>query len=341
MDAYGTTNGQILGWDGVSYDPERVNILKNLVFLRIDALLSGELRADDLKVFVKQEAHKLSKLQSGAVRLISAVSLVDTMIDRILFGWLGRAVLANACRTPCMVGWSPVRGGWRLLHRRFKNRPAVCLDKGTWDWTVPDFIVDIWLEVLMGLAIGASPEWKLLAKMRFRALFEEACFRFEDGTRVFQPYKGVMKSGCYLTIILNSLAQSALHYIANSRLGRPMVENQPYTIGDDTVQDSFERLDEYVQILESFGVIVKGAKVRHHVEFAGFAYDGNTCWPAYWQKHLFNLSHTPVLSEVLLSYQYLYVHEPVMYEFLVRLAREVGPAAFLPREVAVDIMDYE
>lgn len=341
MDAYGTTNGEILGWDGVSYDPERVNVLKNLVFLRIDSLLGGELRHDDLKVFVKQEAHKLRKLQDGAVRLISAVSLVDTMIDRILFGWLGRAVLANVCRTPCMVGWSPVRGGWRLVHRRFKDKPVVCLDKGSWDWTVPDFIVDIWLEVVKGLAIGASTEWSILVEMRFRALFTEARFRFDDGTVVHQPHKGVMKSGCYLTIILNSLGQSALHYLANSRLGRPMAENQPYTIGDDTVQDSFEGIEDYTKVLESFGIIVKGAKVKHHVEFAGFAYDGITCWPAYWQKHLFNVAHTPVLAEVLNSYQYLYVHEPVMYDFFVRLAREVGPAAYLPREVALDIMDYD
>nr|QJI53807.1 MAG: hypothetical protein 2 [Solemoviridae sp.] len=336
---FGTTNGEILGWNGLNYDNERVSLVKKIVRARFDALLRGEMIADDLKVFVKQEPHKIKKIQEGRLRLISAVSLVDTMIDRILFGWLGRKVLDTAGRTPCLVGWSPVRGGWIQLNDRFRGIPVVCIDKEAWDWTVPEYLVKMWKTFLVALPTDSAPWWEKMVDARLDLLFKEPMFQFEDGTRVKQETVGIMKSGCYLTIILNSLSQSMLHYLTNARLGLPMAENQPYTIGDDTVQESFPQLREYVDEMEKLGPVLKGAKVQHFVEFAGFAFDGKTCWPAYWQKHLFNMAHAEYLSETLRSYQYLYVHEPVMYEFVVRVAREVDPDSVLPRMVALDIMD--
>lgn len=340
MTTLGTTNGEILGWDGVKFDQERVSLVKDCVRLRFAKLLDGEVCFDHIKVFVKQEAHKLSKLADGRLRLISAVSLVDTMVDRILFGWLGRAMLNNVGRTPCLVGWSPVRGGWRQLNDKYRGKPVICLDKEAWDWTVPAWLVDLWLCVIKQLAHNAPDWWLRMVELRFRILFEIALFEFEDGTVVEQCVKGIMKSGCYLTIILNSLGQSLLHNVAVDRCGWEAPQDDPDVIGDDTVQEAVPDLPLYVKHLEDLGVIVKGARVQHFVEFAGFAYDGRVCFPAYWQKHLFNMAHSPSLVELLKCYQYLYVHEPVMYEFICRVAREVDPSCLLPKIVALDIMDF-
>lgn len=70
---------------------------------RIQSLLSGEMEADDIKVFVKQEPHSWEKISEGRFRLISAVSMVDTMVDRIVFGDLVDRVLATAGETPVMI----------------------------------------------------------------------------------------------------------------------------------------------------------------------------------------------------------------------------------------------
>lgn len=336
---YGSNNAQIFGWDGVACDPDRVSMVRQHVKLRFDQLLAGNPISDDVKVFVKQEPHKLKKIQDGTYRLISAVSLIDTFIDRILFAWIARAQLDTVGKTPCLVGWSPVRGGWRAIQNRFANSPVVCLDRSAWDWTVQSYLVDLWILFLENLPVNPPEWWVSMMKLRFKLLFEDVWFKFEDGTRVKQQTRGVMKSGCYLTIILNSLSQSLLHYVANSRCGRPMAEKQPYSIGDDTVQEAFPWLEDYVKQLEILGVTVKGAKVQNWVEFAGFCFDGRTCYPAYWQKFLFNLSHTRRLGETLLSYQYLYVNEPVMYEFICRVARELGPQFVLPKLEALDIMN--
>lgn len=314
-------------------------MVKEIVKARFDLLIAGEKSYDDLKVFVKQEAHSDSKISEGRFRLISAVSLIDTLIDRILFGWLGRKVLQTVGSTPCLVGWSPVRGGWIQLVDKFRGKATVCLDRAAWDWTVQGYLVDIWIDILKELAMGHSPWWLSLVKLRFKFLFDEAVFRFEDGTRVVQQAKGIMKSGCYLTIILNSLSQSVLHYLTNIRCGWPVAENEPFTIGDDTVQYEVRDLEKYVEVMENLGPVLKGAKVRHFVEFAGFAFTDRACWPAYWKKHLFNMAHSSNLAETLFNYQYLYVHEPVMYSFVCRVAREVGPEAMLPRILARDIMD--
>lgn len=335
----GTTNGEILGFDGLSYDPERVSIVKEIVKLRFETLLQGQLCADNLKVFVKQEPHKRAKLEKGTLRLISAVSLVDTFVDRILWGWLARQVLDNAARTPCMVGWSPVKGGWIPFTDIYRNKPVLCLDKSMWDWTMQDWCVEAFAMFVENLAVGA-PKWLLdMMQLRLKLLFDKAVFEFDDGTIVEQQGVGIMKSGCFLTIIMNSVCQSLCHYVANERMGRAPGENEPRVMGDDTVQPAFEGLETYVRHIEDLGPKVKGVKLRHFVEFAGFAFDGKACWPAYWQKHLFNMAHSPQLVETLLSYQYLYVHEPVMYEFIMRIAREVGPEALLPRLVALEIMD--
>lgn len=335
----GSTNGQILGWDGVRCDPDRVSMVRDHVKLRFDELLNGHAICDDIKVFIKQEPHKLSKLESGMYRLISAVSLVDTFIDRILFAWIVRAQLDTVGRTPCLVGWSPVRAGWRTLTDRFRGRPVNCLDKAAWDWTVHGYMVDMWYMFLEQLPVNPPKWWLDMVKIRFRLLFEDAWFRFEDGTRVKQATKGVMKSGCYLTILLNSLSQSLLHYVANSRCGQPMATKQPYCIGDDTVQEALPWLEQYVGHLDDLGITVKGAKVQHWVEFAGFCFDGKTCYPSYWQKHLFSMAYAEHLGEMLESYQYLYVNEPVMYEFICRVARELGPQWVLPRMEALAIMN--
>lgn len=340
LQSFGTTNGEILGWDGLQYDPEMVSLFKRIVRFRFEQLRQGNLVADDIKIFIKQEAHKVKKIAEGRLRLISAVSLIDSMIDRILFGWLGRAVLNNVGSTPCLVGWSPVRGGWIPFQAKFRNKTTNCLDKEAWDWTVSAWLVDTWLDVILELGRRHAPWWEDMVRKRFKLLFEDCIFQFEDGTRVQQQTKGIMKSGCFLTIILNSLGQSILHYAAMDRMGHAMKHHEPLVMGDDTVQLALPDLQRYVEELEKLGAIVKGAKVMHFVEFAGFAYDGKVCYPAYWQKHLFNMAHSDNLELVLPNYQYLYVHEPTMYEFICRVAKEVCPDALLPRCVAVDIMDF-
>lgn len=341
LNRLGSTNKEIFGWDGLKCDFESYHFVKSCVRARFDQLLEGKEYADEINLFIKQEPHKRAKLDEGRERLISGISLIDNMVDRVLFGWLQRQMLNKVGKTPCLVGWSPVKGGWRSLSAHFAGKPVVCIDKKCWDWTVPEWMVEDWTTFLLNVPVGAPEWWNSMVRVRMKLLFYDARFRFKDGTVVKQRIPGIMKSGCLLTILLNSVGQSLLHYLAYIRLGLNPKNEQPLTIGDDTVQRSVKSLREYVRIMESFGFELKGCKVRHWIEFAGFAFNGWKAWPAYWQKHIYNLQYTPFLEEVLHAYQYLYCHEPVMFGFLQRLACQVGPEVALSEMEARAIMDGE
>lgn len=320
----GSTNSEVFLYDKGLLDPERVALVRQAVYNRYKQLINGEAVADPLNVFIKPEPHKERKLQQRRYRLISAVSLVDTMVDRVLFGWLQRKALAVVGSTPCLCGWTPLRGGWRYVAGRFVNETVACLDKSSWDWTVQAYMVDLWLEFIKSLAVAHSAWWSKAAEVRFRMLFEDAVFQFKDGQRVRQMTRGIMKSGCLLTLILNSVGQSFLHYLAMIRLGENPMSKQPICVGDDTVQVSMPNLEEYVRLIEELGAKVKGFKVQNWVEFCGFAITPRTCVPAYWQKHLFKLQYGD-LSDSLESYQIIYANEPLMFSLLTRLASIINP----------------
>lgn len=265
------------------------------------------------------------------------------MIDRVLFGWMGRVALDSVGRTPCLVGWSPVRGGWKLLQAYYDGKEVLCMDKSAWDWTVPFWMIDLFKNFVKALPYRAPGWWLNMVDMRFRLLFEAGhpVFEFSDGLLVRQQEDGVMKSGCFLTILLNSVCQSFCHYLTNIKMGISPRRNQPHTVGDDTVQVSFQRVEEYVRVMSSMGIHIKGYKIQHWVEFCGYAYTDQTCFPAYWQKHLYNLMYSDHLRESIKTYQTLYVHEPVMWRFLQRIARELGPQYVMDWFEARSIFDDE
>lgn len=294
------------------YDPEKLQDFKDAVWRRFHSLECGSMIADPLKVFVKTEPHNLKKLADGRYRLISGVSLVDTMIDRILFSWLSRAVLEKSGKTPVRVGWDVSGGGWRELYNYFAGQTVTCIDKSSWDWTMQPWVSHALLHVIKQLMFNA-PEWHVrMIESRFRLLFGLAIFRFSDGTQVKQVGTGIMKSGCYMTIIFNSIAQILLHVGATLRMGGDPQEGMPECLGDDTVQTTPKDLREYVTHLEKLGCKVKGVKLSSFIEFAGMQITSDRVIPSYWKKHMFRLRHhkDESFGEFCEAMQILYAHSP-------------------------------
>lgn len=306
-----------MGWDGMTFNTDRLRFFQAMVWNRWNELKMSVV-SDPIKVFVKQEPHKVAKIREGRFRLISAVSVVDTMVDRILYSVWHRKALANIGRTPCLLGWSPTQGGYRFLQRCFMGKKVLCLDKSMWDWTVDERMIAFWLHFVLNLPINPPHWWKHLVEQRFRALYRDAEFQFSDGVRVRQPGWGVQKSGCYLTLILNSVGQSFCHYLANEKLGLDLLQNQPYAIGDDTIQESFEQVEEYAREISEMGYRVKDLNILDYIEFAGFIVKDGMCWPAYWQKHCYLMQRIAddVLPQTLDSYQRLYAFEPLLLSLI-------------------------
>lgn len=323
LSAFGTSNREIFGWDGFTTSPERVAIVRGTVRARFCELLEGGSEADPLNVFIKQEPIKAKKETVGAYRLISGVSLVDSLVDRILLGWLLRINLAKILETPSMVGWSPIRGGWRYVAGLFGSKPVVCLDKSAWDWTVQEWMIRSFEQFILELPVNAPEWWKDMVKRRMQLLYRDAIFQFKDGTQVLQKEWGIHKSGTLLTIIFNTVLQVMLHLRVRPRCNKRFI-----ALGDDTAQETPDDLEDYVKSVESLGPKIKEVREQHWVEFAGFAYTGRTCVPAYWRKHLYNLMYAENVEATLQSYQVLYSHDPIMFEYLQNELVRLGYLAY-------------
>lgn len=338
MRRYGSTVGVALGCTTEVgfrlFDEDRVAILKQLVYHRLQTVV-----ADPIRVFVKPEPHKTSKLEEGRLRLISAVSFTDTMCDRVMTGALARRILSMVGHTPVKIGWSPVSGGARLMTHLFAGCRTRGLDKTAWDWSIQPEILFILKDIFKNLIVGAPEFWSTWLDFRWEQLFRYAEFEFGDGSRILQPSWGLMKSGCYWTIILNSIGQLVYHVLACRRLAIHPRAHKIAVIGDDVTIEDFDSFDQYERIILEAGALLKPSEPSEIIQFAGFIYttlDGvSVAYPEYWRKHVYAITHAPdsKLIQMLESYQLLYAYEPVMLEWIRMLLGNLSPGSV--RDTAV------
>lgn len=327
LRCYGSTVGEVLGGSPAlgTADPERVALLRAYVWQR----LCNPKDADCIRVFVKGEPHKRAKLVEGRLRLISAVSLVDTMCDRIMFMWLQKRILATVGVNSCMMGLSPVGGGFRWYRELFRNKKTRALDMTAWDWTVPGWLLLALKEVIKDLAVLAPDYWKDWVDQRWEALFCDAVFGFADGSTVQQPGWGVMKSGCYLTLALNTFGQILRHHLVLDMMG---MSSHLVTVfcGDDQTVEDFPEFPEYERLTRSLGFLLKDSVVSDGpLHFIGFVMYDRYFVPEYRNKHAFKIMHTPDdrLAETLSSYQYLYAFVPNWHYWISLELARVSPAS--------------
>lgn len=298
------TNKILFGFDGFEFNQESVEVIWVTVQDRIKVLLRGDLNdpnsSDPIRLFIKPEPVKLEKARDGRYRLISSVSVVDQIIDLMLFNHQNQALYGQFWKTPSRVGWSPYNGGWKFLNQ-FQR---ISLDKSAWDWTAQPWLFHV---VLQFRASGITDQrWLLLAAMRYKILLQPI-FVTSGGVLLKQRTPGVMKSGCVNTIADNTIMQVILHYrcclLSNQPLG--MID----VMGDDTVQDQLVDEQAYLFYLRQF---CRVKEVSRSVEFAGMLFKGPNVVPLYRGKHAYNLLHAADenLPAIATSYSLLYHRSP-------------------------------
>lgn len=346
LNRLGTTNAQVLGLqsDG-RFNLNNLRLVREVVWDRYSKLIRGVKESDPLKVFIKVEPHKKKKIEEGRLRLIMSVSLVDSLVDRILFIRLAYRILANYYKTGMMIGWSPLHGGYRQLNAIFGELDTISIDKKAWDWSVPAWLLQMVKRLIINLSPGAPEWWKKAVDARFYCLFVDPTFIFGDGTLGKQEKPGVMKSGCYLTLIINSMAQMLLHQVVIAQLDLPPKEFDPIiVIGDDSLQKKNEHSEKYIQKLLALGFRVETEEHTDEREFAGFKYKRNSFVPAYKDKHRFLLERLPMdddklLKETLASYQIIYYFDNEMTRIIHSIARVLNvPEAITSRDALRSIV---
>lgn len=253
------------------------------------------------------------------------MSLVDQMVDKVLFKpWID-VELDHVAESVCKTGWSPLPGGYRYLRRVFHDRVMpVAVDKTAWDWTMCGDMAELYLTAKFAQCEDLTDDYVRACRVRFREVLMEAQIRLPNGDVYLQRGCGLMKSGWLLTLSLNSAAQFFQHTIAWNRWQR-FAEAPPdmWAMGDDMLFkidgqetpegkriEALEDLHGYMMELSKTGCVVKHMEqVR---DFAGYNFDNEYPVPLYQDKHKFILSYVRQDREqtTLLSYFLLYALVP-------------------------------
>nr|UCS96406.1 MAG: hypothetical protein 2 [Riboviria sp.] len=238
------------------------------------------------------------------------------MVDRILFGPFVQQEVKDPMEVTAKAGWAPIPGGYQRAVVEFPADQAVAIDKQAWDWTMPKWVIAAYFDAKMRQCRNPDDFWLFMCLMRFYHIFGPGTrYIFPDGATLEQQFWGVMKSGCYLTLSMNSAAQFFQHAVAAKRTGWNTVPKM-WAMGDDMlVKMDPEVLEPYLENLKTTGCIVKQAELSR--EFAGFRIEGDNianakCRPLYEEKHKFMIAWMkPELEDqVMISFSLLYALDP-------------------------------
>lgn len=266
--------------------------------------------ADEIKLFVKDEPHKVSKLEEHRERLISCLSLEDQMVDRCLFyPWVASEV-ACVDSVTAKAGWSPLPDGFKAVWTTFPEKSSLAVDKTAWDWTMPGWVVLAYLAIKLRQTRGCTRDYQWMCLLRMMMVVGPgAVFRLPTGRRLRQRFWGLMKSGWFLTLSCNSMAQLCQHLLAWGRLRLRWELPYLWAMGDDMlVRWTLPRwlVKVYLHNLSMTGCIVKHGIFDR--QFAGFRFSGELVTPLYKEKHQYALRHLkPAVEEsTVLAYSLLY-----------------------------------
>lgn len=186
---------------------------------------------DPIRLFVKQEPHTRKKVEEGRFRLISSVSVVDQVVERLLFGPQNQLEITQWRSIPSKPGMGlslaeQASSIWHDLAYKHQQHPAAEADISGFDWSVQDW--ELWADLEMRLELGGiKGNLAKICTSRFYC-FMNSVFQLSNGDLIAQGKPGLMKSGSYCTSSTNSRIRCLMAEI----IGAPWC----IAMGDDSVE---------------------------------------------------------------------------------------------------------
>jgi hypothetical protein len=282
---------------------------------------------DPVRVFVKQEPHKLTKLADGKVRLIASVSIVDQGVERLFNSVLNKTEIANWRTIPSKAGMGLTDEDMEFLYddvMRGTNNQPVKSDMTGFDWTVNAWLLDADTKIrmnLMSLTSKAASKLPLKRALRnFADCMQCSVLSLSNGVMYVLPFKGVQKSGRYNTTSTNSRCRTIAAHLVGAKYNVAM--------GDDCVEDYCEgALAKY----KAMGLKPKFyEKMDSSFSFCSMEFlPGHVFKPENYAKGLFNLLefvpsvHSPLQSRFQ-QFRQDFRHMPEFVSAVDRLLKQVG-----------------
>nr|WBG54075.1 P1-P2 protein [Beet chlorosis virus] len=248
------------------FNQELLPVLTRLTFNRLQKMLevnSDDLNAeqlvqhglcDPIRVFVKGEPHKVSKLEEGRYRLIMSVSLVDQLVARVLFQNQNKREIELWRAVPSKPGFGlstddQIEDFVKVLASQLGEEPQevfnnwstklIPTDCSGFDWSVADWMLEDDMEVRNRLTRNNNHTTKRLRSVWLKCI-SNSVLCLSDGRLLSQRVPGVQKSGSYNTSSSNSRIRVMAAYHCGASWAMAM--------GDDALESVDSNLTEYKKL---------------------------------------------------------------------------------------------
>lgn len=300
LSTFGTTNGAVINSHEqfICFAVAERLIELSKTDLSTSSLTPAELvrrgYCDPVRLFVKQEPHTNKKLSEKRYRLISSVSLVDQLVERLLFGPQNQLEIQRWRNIPSKPGMGlslheQAQSIWSELQTNHDIWPAAEADISGFDWSVQDW--ELWADVQMRCKLGGfeNPVLKRAAVSRFYC-FMNSVFQLSDGTLIEQGLPGLMKSGSYCT----SSTNSRIRCLMAELIGAPWC----IAMGDDSVEGyTADAAEKYAQLGHTCKDYIPCETTSEgylkKVNFCSHELSQDSFWLTSWPKTLFRFLSTP------------------------------------------------
>lgn len=238
-------------------DPD---ILVDAVYNRLLALLSIDYSnskmelvendcVDPVRIFIKQEFHKQKKIDTHTERIISSISVVDEIVERMLTHELCQLEIEKHAAIPSKVGLSTAADAdAKVLWYQYGELlgEAAESDVSSFDWCVTQDKLNFLAKLHIRLSgMPEDSDFAKICRARFHCL-GQSVYSLSDGTIFELEVDGHMKSGSYFTASQNSKLRVAFSILAGAEWA--------IAYGDDCLE---QYVDGAVEVYERYGFKMK------------------------------------------------------------------------------------
>lgn len=258
---------------------------------------------DPVRVFVKNEPHKKTKLQEGRFRLIMSVSIVDKAIEMLLNAPLHKLEISNWARIPSKPGIGFTKEDNQLVFDDIMSHGNMAYaDINKWDWSCKYWLMEDCVNAKIRLCNNPSPDWIKLVSLE-PIIESESIYQFSDGLMVAPTYRGIVNSGKYKTSRDNSFMRVLLAFLVGA--------DKAIAAGDDTVESFVAGAEARY---ETLGWKLKDyQKVENGFEFCSRWYENGVSFPLNAGKMLMNFLHTKFKTDYEYDMQLMQLTDQLEY----------------------------
>jgi len=269
---------------------------------------------DPVRVFVKDEPHTKVKAMEGRWRLISSVSIVDEIIERLLCHVQNETEIDSWLKCPSKPGIglsqdAQAQALWQEVLPHLAT--AAEADVSGWDWSVPWWLLDLDVRARI-LLCGASPRSSFARILHARMwCLARSVFSTTDGQLFKQAVPGLMKSGSYLTSSTNSRMRVMLAWLIGA--------DWAIAMGDDSLEQETPGAAERYAL---YGFRVKMyRRCGQSFEFCSHRFTDGVAVPLNWAKGLYRLLSATPNEGLVVQFREEYRHSPFLSTCLEVISR--------------------